>query len=353
MMEKQRTVELLCSGVSNWNKYRDDEMDLSHLEVRNADLSGADFSHTNFDGTRLLNTNMSKCNLAGCRFNGITASLVDFSESDFTDAEIKGTDLNKCNLYKTKIDGFESYLWKNRHSSFVESLLRPKKLAHAHFYNCNFAKCKFTGDSFEYTDIKRGEIDPGLELSLTRAGINFELVRQPNVDDWFDWEHQSVPLDSQEVGVVIFNYEAYWITENRWDVFISYQTAQKSLAGSLADELKMRGLKVWFDSAILTANDSLLKSIDVGLNACPFGVAVLSDEYFGRKWTEYELNRLLSKKMMVILHGIRPEKAISLYHGLEDKIMLTSELGIKSLSQIIFETIRRPPRNLVSGISAS
>ncbi|GJL76826.1 toll/interleukin-1 receptor domain-containing protein [Nitrosomonas sp.] len=350
-MDNQKSVELLCAGVSKWNQYRDDTMDLSHLEIRNADLSGADFSATNFDGTRLLNVNISSCDLTRARFNGVTATLVDFSESDFNDAEIKGTDLNKCCLNKATLNRIESYLWKNRHTSFVGAELAPIKLSHAHFYNCDFSECKFHGDSIEATDIKRGQIDAELELYLANKGVNFELVRQPNTDDWIDWKTMHIPVDSKEFGVIIYNYEAYWITENRWDVFISYQTAQKNLASSLADEIKMKGLKVWFDSATLAANDSLLQSINAGLNACPFGVVILSEEYFGRKWTEYELKKLLSKQMIIILHKIQPDKAISFYPGLENKIMLTSELGVKSLSQIISETIRRPPRNLVSDVT--
>ncbi|PTN12516.1 toll/interleukin-1 receptor domain-containing protein [Nitrosomonas aestuarii] len=350
-MDNQKSVELLCAGVSEWNRYRDDTMDLSHLDIRNANLSRANFGATNFDGTRLLNVNMSNCDLIRARFNGVSATLTDFSESSFDDAEIKGTDLNKCCLNKSTIHRIESYLWKNRHTSFVGAEINALKLSHAHFYNCNFTACKFHGDSFDATDIKRGQIDSKLESYLAKKGVNFELVRQPYTDDWIDWENVQLPKDSKEFGVIIYNYEAYWITENRWDVFISYQTAQKGFANNLADEIKMRGLKVWFDSATLAANDSLLQCINVGLNACPFGVVILSEEYFGRKWTEYELKKLLSKKMIIILHDIQLDKVVSFYPGLDDKIMLTSELGVKSLSHMIAETIRRPPRNLLSGVA--
>ncbi len=219
---------------------------------------------------------------------------------------------------------------------------------HAHFYNCAFSRCKFTGKDFEYVDIKRGAISQQLEQRLADAGVHFELARQPNAEDWVDWENLSPPTSTAEYGVVIQNYEAYWISENRWDVFISYQTAQKKLAADLARKLSGRSLRVWFDSAALRVNESLSESIDSGLGACPFGVVVLSREYFGRKWTEYELEKLLSKRMVVILHRIQPDAAISLYPGLGDKIMLTSDLGVNSLSHMITETIRRPPRQLGS-----
>jgi hypothetical protein len=347
-MADQEAVDLLCAGVSEWNRARGETMDLTHVEIRSADFRGADFHATDFDGTRLADVNFSGADLRRSRFNGVSATEVDFRQADFLDAEIKGTDLIKCCLDGARLKGIESYLWKVRHTSFAGAELHASKLHHAHFYNCAFSRCEFTGKDFEYVDIKRGDVSRDLEQRLAHAGVHFELARKPNVEDWLDWRTLSPPMSTAEYGVVIHNYEAYWISENRWDVFISYQTTQKDLAADLARQLRERSLRVWFDSAALRANESLSESIDSGLGACPFGVVVLSKEYFGRKWTEYELEKLLSKRMVVILHRIQPDVAISQYPGLNDKIMLTSDLGIKSLSHMITETIRRPPRHLPS-----
>jgi hypothetical protein len=168
-------------------------------------------------------------------------------------------------------------------------------------------------------DIKRDDSSQPLENRLARH-LHFELVRDPNLENWLDWRHLSPPTSTAEYGVVIHNCEAYWISENRWDVFISYQTVQKDLAADLAERLRARSLRVWFDSAALRANESLTQSIDSGLGACPFGI--------------------------VVLRHIQADTAISLYPGLDDKVMSTSELGMKSLSHMNTETKRRYPRRL-------
>lgn len=348
IMAKQADVDLLCAGIGEWNRCRRETMDLSHVEIRSANLSGANFDGVNFDGTRLVDVNMARCRMAKARFNGVSATRVDLRASDMAGAEVKGTDMDKCCMDGVRLTGFESYLWKVRHTSFVGAVIHAARIHHAHFYNCNFRGCDFGGEEFEYVDIKRGDVSPELEQDLRGRGVHFALPRLPNTQDWEDWEHLRLPASAAEYGVVIHHYEAYWISEKRWDVFISYQGAQRDFAESLARELQARGLRVWFDAAALAAGDSLRQSIDVGLNACPFGVAVASEEYFGRKWTEYEWERLLLKRMVVVLHEIKPDRVIARYPQLGDKIMLTSDLGIKSLAQMIEETIRRPPRKLVT-----
>ncbi len=347
-MAKQEHVDLLCAGAGEWNRRRGETMDLSHVEIRSASLAGVNFAATNFDGTRLVDVNLAGCSMTKARFNGVSATLVDLRGADMHGAELKGTDLSKCCMDAVRLTGVESYLWKVRHTSFVGAVIQPEKLHHAHFYNCNFSGCDFGGADFQYVDIKRGEVSTELERDLGERGVHFALPRMPNVKDWEDWDKLSLPVNASEYGVIIHNYEAYWISEKRWDVFISYQRAQRELAESLARELGTRGLRVWFDAAALAAGDSLRQSIDMGLNACPFGVAVVSEDYFGRKWTEYEWERLLLKRMVVVLHEIKPDRVIAMYPQLGDKIMLTSDLGIKSLAQMISETIRRPPRKLVT-----
>jgi len=41
-----------------------------------------------------------------------------------------------------------------------------------------------------------------------------------------------------DYGIVIHNNEAHWVSENRRDVFISYQAAQKDLAADPARQLR-------------------------------------------------------------------------------------------------------------------
>ena len=52
----------------------------------------------------------------------------------------------------------------------------------------------------------------------------------------------------------------------KWDLFISHTSEEKeSVARPLAEELRKRGLSVWYDEFTLYLGDSLRKKIDEGL----------------------------------------------------------------------------------------
>ena len=82
-----------------------------------------------------------------------------------------------------------------------------------------------------------------------------------------------------------------------WDVFISHATEDKeTFARPLAQALKDRGLRVWFDEFTLRVGDSLRESIDHGLGKSRYGIVVLSKAFFDRHWTTQELNGLASRE---------------------------------------------------------
>jgi len=78
-----------------------------------------------------------------------------------------------------------------------------------------------------------------------------------------------------------------------WDVFISYASEDRNnIAEPLAKNLRQKGLKVWFDKFELKLGDSIRRSIDLGISQSRFGIVILSKSFFGKKWTETELNGL-------------------------------------------------------------
>jgi hypothetical protein len=352
-MASTSTVERLCHGVAAWNEFRKDSrgapVDLSHIEIRYADLAGADLSNTNFDGSRLMQVNLAGCKLQRARFNGVTASFVDMRGTDFSHAELKGTDLSKCCLNGARLVGVDSYLLKIRHSSFVATTVQPKRLHHAHFYNCDFTDCAFSGSDIASTDLKRGVYSPEFRARLEGDfRIHFEPALGPSDNPLPDWNRLSIPEKAGEFGIVIHDYEAYWINEKRWDAFISYQTTHREFVLELAASLAERHLRIWYDHAELCAIDPIKETIDVGLASCPFGIVVLSAEYFGRRWTTHEINKLLSKRMLVVLHGVAVNRVVAEYPELSNKLMLVSTLRAGDLAQLITNAIRKPPRILTS-----
>jgi hypothetical protein len=67
---------------------------------------------------------------------------------------------------------------------------------------------------------------------------------------------------------------------SEWDVFISHASEDKnSVVHPLAEELMLRGLRVWYDKFTLKLGDSLREKIDYGLRYSRFGVVVLSPHF--------------------------------------------------------------------------
>ena len=93
--------------------------------------------------------------------------------------------------------------------------------------------------------------------------------------------------------------------ESVFDVFISHTMEDKAdVVRPLATALRDAGLRVWYDEFELKIGDSLRRKIDRGLAASRFGVVVLSQAFFGRRWPEYELDGLVPQTVSG-LQGLR------------------------------------------------
>jgi hypothetical protein len=82
------------------------------------------------------------------------------------------------------------------------------------------------------------------------------------------------------------------------DVFISHASDDKAdVVRPLAEALRARGLSVWYDEFELRIGDSLRQKIDAGIRSSRFGVVVLSPSFFGKGWTNYELDGIVTMGM--------------------------------------------------------
>jgi hypothetical protein len=76
-------------------------------------------------------------------------------------------------------------------------------------------------------------------------------------------------------------------------IFVSHASEDKDdFVRPLAQALKRKGLKVWYDEFSLRPGDSLRRSIDRGLAECTAGLVVLSPAFFVKEWPQRELDAL-------------------------------------------------------------
>jgi hypothetical protein len=133
-----------------------------------------------------------------------------------------------------------------------------------------------------------------------------------------------------------------------YDVFISHASEDKDgVVRPLAHALSDGGLMVWYDEFELRIGDSLRRKIDIGLAKSRFGVVVLSRSFFGKGWTNYELDGLVTKAvsgeqiLLPIWHEITKQELIGYSPSLADKVARsTATHTVEEIAAEIIEVIR-------------
>ena len=136
-----------------------------------------------------------------------------------------------------------------------------------------------------------------------------------------------------------------------FDLFLSHASENRDFVRPLAQELESRGVRVWYDETNISVGDSLRESIDLGLSRSRFGVVVFSEEFFAKKWTNYELNGLVTREVRgkkVILPIWHPEFGLDdlIRHSpsLADKRALrASEFSISEIADQLRELVKPIP----------
>ncbi len=134
----------------------------------------------------------------------------------------------------------------------------------------------------------------------------------------------------------------------RFDVFISHASEDKDdFVRPLAAALTAMGLKVWFDEWTLTIGDSLRQKIDEGLLASDYGVVILSQSFFAKKWPQAELDGLFAREMqgrkviLPIWHNVTREDVLQFSPMLAGKLAAPTDEGVEAVAKKIFAAIRQ------------
>ncbi len=132
-----------------------------------------------------------------------------------------------------------------------------------------------------------------------------------------------------------------------YDVFLSHASEDKdNVARPLAELLQERGLRVWYDEFELRIGDNLVAKLNAGISASRFGIIVLSQSFFAKRWTNYELDMLeqlwVTEERMLfpIWHGIEMEQIRAYRVFLANLVgRSTDTYAIKEIANEIHEII--------------
>ena len=139
------------------------------------------------------------------------------------------------------------------------------------------------------------------------------------------------------------------IPRKDYDVFISHANEDKDeIVSPLAIALQGEGLSVWYDDFELRIGDSLRQKIDAGIARSRFGIVVLSEHFFAKGWTKYELDGIVSmhtsgeQGILPIWHKLTKAQVIEKSPSLADKIARnTADFTAQEIAREIAQVIRR------------
>jgi hypothetical protein len=86
-------------------------------------------------------------------------------------------------------------------------------------------------------------------------------------------------------------------TSKRHQVFLSYANADREIAQRIADELRQRGISVWFDAYELQFGDSIAEAIEDAISASDYLIVLLSPNSVNSVWVQKELAAALSRDL--------------------------------------------------------
>lgn len=111
-----------------------------------------------------------------------------------------------------------------------------------------------------------------------------------------------------------------------YDVFISHANRDKvSYVDELYLALRKLGIRIFYDSEEISWGDNWKQVILDGTEKSEFAIIVISENFFGREWTERELSEFLQRQnsshqkiILPLLYGITKDNLLSQYPSLEE-----------------------------------
>lgn len=136
-------------------------------------------------------------------------------------------------------------------------------------------------------------------------------------------------------------------TTQEWDVFVSHASEDKEeFARPLAQALKDRGLRVWFDEFTLRIGDSLRRSIDKGLAYSRYGIVIISPAFLKKEWPQKELDGLVAREVnghkviLPVWHNIDAATLRKHSPMLSDRLASSSSKGLIRVIDELLEAMR-------------
>lgn len=197
----------------------------------------------------------------------------------------------------------------------------------------------------KYQDIIELMIERGCISDLNIDGGNI-FALSGDLQAFKEWLEQTNKIANNSLPEVTNS-----IVSKEYDVFISHANKDKSdYVDELFLSLKKLNINIFYDSDILSWGDNWKQVILDSTEKSEFAIIVISENFFGREWTERELEEFLNRQnangqkiVLPLLHNVTIDKLVEIYPYLGDIQMISTDKYSKDEITILFakELIKR------------
>lgn len=146
----------------------------------------------------------------------------------------------------------------------------------------------------------------------------------------------------QNKGLTLKLRDNMYREKQKPDFFICHDYKdKKAVARPLAELLRRRGRKVWYDEFSLKIGDSLTDSIQKGMRECRYGVVIVSPSFLeNEKWAKHEFSNLLAREIsqgsqkviLPVWHNVDVPELSEYSYVLVDKVAGKTKDGLDKLA---------------------
>lgn len=140
------------------------------------------------------------------------------------------------------------------------------------------------------------------------------------------------------------------IGKRKYDVFLSHANVDKlAYVEDLYKELVKLGINIFYDSKKIEWGDNWKNLIEEGMEQSEFAIIVISKNFFGRTWTEKELNTFMrrqnesgQKLILPLLYEISIDELAKVYPFLADiQAISTAEKSKEEIAILLAKQLIR------------
>lgn len=302
-MANQEQVEILKSGVQNWNKWREENPD-EKVNLYYAELDRVDLMYANLMGADLRGAELYGANLRETDLNKADLRETNLWEANLGWANLSWADLSRANLWQANL------LATNlSNAKFNESLLGLTAFSDTDLTGAvDLDSCIHTQNSYiDYHTLKKSM---NLPLSFLRGcGLSDTFIKN---------------IPSLVEQTIQFYY-----------CFISYSTKDQEFAERLFSGLQNKGIRAWYAPHDLKAGQKVIEQIEKGIKVTDKLLLILSENSINSKWVKTEITKAYKKSKEIGKQVLFPISIIP-YEKLKDWKYFDSDFG-KDLAKDIRE----------------